>query len=115
MLSGIGDSKELGQMRIRAVVDAPDVGKNMQDHPFVPLQWSVSDPDTLDTLNRNTTAMEAALSLYNSSRQGPLANNPGANQIGFFRLPQNSSVLRKFGDPAGGSVSPHYELTFGVS
>lgn len=115
MLSGIGDRAELSAQKLATVVELPDVGKNMQDHPWVPLQWQVNSNDTLDTINRDPTLMNELLALYDSKKQGPVANNPGGNQIGWFRLPSNSSVLKQFGDPTAGPLSPHFELTFGVS
>ncbi|OJT08261.1 Pyranose dehydrogenase [Trametes pubescens] len=115
MLSGIGDRAELSAQKIATIVELPDVGKNMQDHPWVPLQWQVNSNDTLDTINRDPTLMNQLLALYDSQKQGPVANNPGGNQIGWFRLPSNSSVLKQFGDPTAGPLSPHFELTFGNS
>ena len=114
MMSGIGDPKELAAHGITTVVDAPDVGKHMQDHPWVPLQWQVNTNDTLDSINRNQALFNAAAEIYNATKQGVMANNPGGNQIGWFRLPHNSSVLRQFGDASAGPASPHFELTFGV-
>lgn len=115
MLSGIGDKAELSAHKLATVVELPNVGKNMQDHPWVPLQWQVNSNDTLDTINRDPALMNEVLALYDSKKQGPVANNPGGNQIGWFRLPSNSSVLKQFGDPTAGPLSPHFELTFGVS
>ncbi|KAI0765174.1 aryl-alcohol oxidase-like protein [Fomes fomentarius] len=114
MLSGIGDRAELKSHEINVIVDLPDVGKNLQDHPWVPLQWHVNTNDTLDNLVRDPAALNAAIALYNRTRQGVLANNPGANHIGWFRLSDESPIL-KYGDPAAGPLSPHYELTFGNS
>ena len=114
MMSGIGDREELAAHGIATLVHAPDVGKHMQDHPWVPLQWRVNTNDTLDTINRNPDLFNAAMEVYNATKQGVMANNPGGNQIGWFRLPRNSSVLKEFGDPSAGPSSPHFELTFGV-
>ncbi|TBU28262.1 aryl-alcohol oxidase-like protein [Dichomitus squalens] len=115
MLSGIGGEKELTRLGITTVVDAPDVGKHMQDHPWVPLQWQVNTTNTLETINRNPDIFNAAIAVYNATKQGVISNNPGGNQIGWFRLPPNSSVLSEFGDTTAGPLSPHFELTFGNS
>ncbi|KAI9061587.1 GMC oxidoreductase [Trametes sanguinea] len=115
MLSGIGDRQELAAHNIKTLVDLPDVGKNMQDHPWVPLQWMVNSNNTLDTINRNPELMNQFIALYNATKQGPIADNPGGNQIGWFRLPDDSPVLKRFGDPTAGRLSPHFELTFGNS
>jgi choline dehydrogenase-like flavoprotein len=114
MLSGIGDAKNLKSLGIKAIVDLPDVGNNMIDHPFVALQWSVNSNETYDELNRSPNLLQAATTEYKTSRQGPLANNPGGNNIGFFRLSNNSGILKRNKDPAAGPKSPHFELAFGV-
>ncbi|KAI0684746.1 aryl-alcohol oxidase-like protein [Cerioporus squamosus] len=115
MLSGIGDSSELARHNIETVVDLPDVGQHLQDHPWVPLQWLVNTTDTLDQIARDPKLLDAAMAFYNSTKRGVLANNPGGNQIGWFRLPEHSPTLREFGDPSAGPLSPHFELTFGDS
>ena len=115
MLSGIGDRAELSELGIQTIVNAPDVGKHVQDHPWVPLQFMVNTSNTLDTINRNASLLAQMFAEYQAEKTGPLANNPGANQIGWFRLPDHSPVLKQFGDPASGPLSPHFELTFGVS
>ena len=114
MLSGIGDSAELGTLGIDTIINMPDVGKHMQDHPWVPLPWLVNTTNTLDSINRNKTLFDDDFRLYQQTGQGPIANNPGANHIGWFRLPENSSILEEFGDSTSGKLSPHFELTFGV-
>ncbi|KAF8074145.1 aryl-alcohol oxidase-like protein [Lyophyllum atratum] len=115
MLSGIGDAKSLKSLGIKAVVDLTDVGNNMVDHPFVALQWSVNSNNTNDALNQSPDLLQAATEEYNASRQGPLANNPGGNNLGFLRLPSDTDVLKGRKDPAAGPKSPHFELTFGNS
>ncbi|XP_063893440.1 ecdysone oxidase isoform X1 [Helicoverpa armigera] len=41
MLSGIGPKDHLNEMNIDLVLDSPNVGKNMQDHPLVPVALTV--------------------------------------------------------------------------
>jgi choline dehydrogenase len=43
MLSGIGDRAELRRHGIHTAVDLPGVGKNLQDHPYVPLAGKAAD------------------------------------------------------------------------
>ena len=115
MLSGIGDKNELAKHGISTVVELPDVGKNLQDHPYFTLQWSVTNNKTFDSVVNNPEAFAQALSQYERTGQGLFANNAIANQIGFFRLPPSSSVLQQFGDSTAGPLSPHFEFAFCVS
>lgn len=48
MLSGIGPADHLNAMGIPVIVDAPDVGGNLQDHLDVILQWTCSQPVSLN-------------------------------------------------------------------
>jgi len=48
MLSGIGDVKELENLGIEVVHDLPDVGKNLQDHLEVYLQYKCKNPITIN-------------------------------------------------------------------
>ena len=48
MLSGIGPAEQLGRLGIRVVKDAPGVGKNLRDHPLVPVRVRVKDDFPLD-------------------------------------------------------------------
>ena len=50
MLSGIGPDDMLSKKGIKTLLDQPNLGKNLRDHPQVPLTWQVqkgqeSDPD----------------------------------------------------------------------
>ncbi|THH09111.1 hypothetical protein EW146_g8785 [Bondarzewia mesenterica] len=113
MLSGIGDKYELKKkVGIEPQVHLPEVGKSLQDHPYMTLQWSVNSTKTFDAVVNNQTAFAAALKQYDETGQGIMANNAIANHIGFFRLPNSSDVLREFGDSTAGPLSPHYEFAF---
>jgi choline dehydrogenase len=48
MLSGIGPADHLREVGVEAVVDAPGVGGNLQEHPFALFNWRSTDPVTLD-------------------------------------------------------------------
>ena len=113
MLSGIGSADELHAHDIPLLLDVPTIGKNLQDHPWVPLQWTVNDT-SLDDLSRQPSMLEAAFAQYNDSKTGIIANNPGGNHVGWLRLPENSSILEEFGDPTTGPLSPHYEFAIVV-
>ena len=43
MLSGVGPAAELGSLGIPVVKDLPGVGKNLRDHPLVPVRVKVKD------------------------------------------------------------------------
>lgn len=47
MLSGIGDPDELRPHGIKIVAEAPEVGKNLQNHPGVDVQFATDDADSL--------------------------------------------------------------------
>ncbi len=47
LLSGIGPADELRAHGIDVAHDLPGVGKNLQDHPFVTMNYEVQDSDTL--------------------------------------------------------------------
>jgi choline dehydrogenase len=49
MLSGIGPAAHLVDMGVAVVHDAPDVGGNLQDHLDVILQWTCTQPITLNS------------------------------------------------------------------
>ncbi len=114
MLSGVGNQASLKSLGIETIVNVPDVGENMQDHAFVAIQWTVNGNKTIDTLNDQPALFNAALAEYDQTHTGILADNPAGNQIGWFRLPEDSAILKTFGDPTGGPVSPHFELMFEV-
>ncbi|KAF8883520.1 aryl-alcohol oxidase-like protein [Infundibulicybe gibba] len=112
MLSGIGDSQDLARVGINSTVDLPNVGKNLQDHPYITIPWSVNSTKTFDTVVFNQTLFAELLQEYEQDHMDIFANNAIANQIGFFRLPNSSDILRNHGDPSSGPVSPHFELAF---
>ena len=73
-LSGIGDPKTLGPLDIDVVVDNPNVGENLQDHPMLFISHEINDPeDTLDVM-RLPGRVEAAMKLYMEEKTGAFAN-----------------------------------------
>lgn len=50
MLSGIGPADHLQEMGIPVLIDSPNVGSNLQDHPLTLLQWDAPAEDTLADL-----------------------------------------------------------------
>lgn len=47
-LSGVGDPGHLRSLGIQPLVDSPEVGLNLQDHPVVPVLYESLRPGTLD-------------------------------------------------------------------
>ncbi|KAJ7599875.1 aryl-alcohol oxidase [Mycena floridula] len=110
--SGIGDSALLSSLGIKTVHHNPGVGQNLSDHVLLPLTWQVNSTDTLDDLNRNATVAARALKQWNETRTGPLVSFSGVNQLGWLRIPDNSSIYSEFADPAAGPNTAHFELLF---
>ncbi|KAI0087637.1 aryl-alcohol oxidase-like protein [Irpex rosettiformis] len=108
MLSGIGDSSELSKFNVSTIVDLPDVGKNLQDHPLVTSPFRVNSTDTLDNLN-NATFVAEQLALWQKNRTGELGVATGS-QLGWLRLPDNSSIFETEPDPSAGPTSAHFEF-----
>jgi choline dehydrogenase len=44
MLSGIGEAGELQKLGVKAKIDLPGVGKNLQDHPLVSIPFEAREP-----------------------------------------------------------------------
>jgi choline dehydrogenase len=47
LLSGIGPADELAEVGVEGRHELPGVGKNLQDHPFLPVNFEVRDSETL--------------------------------------------------------------------
>ncbi|KDR68216.1 hypothetical protein GALMADRAFT_146462 [Galerina marginata CBS 339.88] len=112
LLSGIGEKASVEKLGIKSAVNLPDVGRNLQDHPFLTIPFAVNSTQTFDTVVFNQKLFNEDLQLYNQNKTGIFANNAIANQIGFFRLPKTSSILGTHKDPSAGPNSPHYEFAF---
>lgn len=46
--SGIGDQAALQSIGITSVVDLPDVGKNLVDHPTMSINWNTTSTNPFD-------------------------------------------------------------------
>lgn len=114
MLSGIGPKEVLTHLGITTLVDLPSVGQNLTDHPLIQTHFLVNSTKTFDDVLRNETLAQQAFAQWNTTRQGLFAG-PSGGTIGFLRLPSDSPLLSRFGDPASGPHSPHIELIFAVS
>jgi choline dehydrogenase len=80
--SGIGDAARLKDLGIAPLVDAPEVGGNLQDHLQLRCAWRVSG---VATLNQRAATLfgKALIGLeYLARRTGPMAMAP--SQLGLF-------------------------------
>lgn len=111
--SGIGPSTELAPLGINTIVDIADVGKNFSDHPFVSNSFVVNSTNTFDSLTRQTTPLQQAVSAWQATGTGPLVN-PIASQIGWFRLNSTDPIFQTVQDPSAGPMSGHHELLISV-
>lgn len=83
MNSGIGPQAMLRAAGVDVVVDAPEVGQNLQNHPYSCLRYACSAPVTGYRTMRPDRALRAGLS-YLFNRSGALAENL-VPVGGFFR------------------------------
>lgn len=111
-LSGIGDPKLLKKVKIDTLVNLPDVGQHLTDHPFLGNHWVVDNPNTLEGVGRNATLVGAFEAQWVANGTG-LFSDPGSNTIAWTRVP-NSAEFQKFTDPSAGANSPHHELLAAV-
>src|SRR4051794_13406997 len=78
-LSGIGPAEHLEMREVEVVLDQPEVGENLGDHPAVSFVYTSTEPVSL------LLALEpAALEEFEESQTGPFASNL-AESGGFWR------------------------------
>jgi len=110
MLSGIGRPEDLSSIGIETIVNLPDVGQNLQDHILLTSSFSVnSSVETFDPLLQNKTFAAAQLAQWQFNRTGELSLGT-ANQLGWLRIPNDSSIYKTFEDPSAGPTSAHFEF-----
>jgi choline dehydrogenase len=81
MLSGVGDAQQLANLGIEPVVNAPAVGRNLQDHIAVSYFYKVRTATLNDLLHPLMGKIRAGLR-YMADRAGPLSLS--VNQSGGF-------------------------------
>lgn len=80
LLSGIGPAESLAALGLPVRVDAPDVGRNLQDHPTLPLVFRTSSAETfLDAGSKHNE------DLYRMAGRGMLASS-GVEGFAFARI-----------------------------
>ncbi|PPQ80709.1 hypothetical protein CVT25_001829 [Psilocybe cyanescens] len=110
-LSGIGNSTDLTSLGIPTVIDNPSVGKNLADHLFLSNIYSVQSNLTQDALLRSSALKNRDIASWQINKTGIISNTL-ANNLGFLRFADNSTVMRQFPDPAAGPTAPHWEIIF---
>ncbi|KAJ3505995.1 hypothetical protein NLJ89_g7117 [Agrocybe chaxingu] len=109
MNSGIGSPSHLNSHGIQSIVDLPDVGENLFDHPLITLYWRVNSNRTYDDYRRSSALQDEALQTWKDTRQGVYAT--GVSQhVGFVRIPSNNTIFANAPNPASGPGSPHFEM-----
>ncbi|KAL5333114.1 hypothetical protein BJX70DRAFT_392427 [Aspergillus crustosus] len=76
-LSGIGDPAILSSLNISTVAEVPGVGRNLQDHIYVPVVFNFDFPLTSANLTSNATFAAESLKLYHTHKTGPYADATG--------------------------------------
>ncbi|KAG6866544.1 hypothetical protein C0991_002029 [Blastosporella zonata] len=109
MNSGIGNATSLRSVGIKPVLDLPEVGQNLVDHPLGGGLFSVSGNGSYDKFNQDAVVREQELEQWNGTGSGPLVNTI-ADHLVFARLPRNDSIFQSTPDPAAGPNTPHFEL-----
>jgi choline dehydrogenase len=86
MLSGVGNAEHLTLREVPVVLDQPEVGQNLSDHPAASLVWTTPEPDSL------LVALEpAALEQFEADQTGPFASNL-AESGGFIRVNEGAEA-----------------------
>ncbi|KAJ7443731.1 hypothetical protein FB451DRAFT_1376659 [Mycena latifolia] len=72
-VSGVGNAKLLSSLSIPSILDLPQVGENLQDHPLIAADFNVRPGfGTLDQMRFNSTFAAEAATEYATSRTGPM-------------------------------------------
>ncbi|KAF9457987.1 hypothetical protein BDZ94DRAFT_1226987 [Collybia nuda] len=110
-LSGIGGTSDLMRVGIKTIFNNPSVGQNLSDHPLLANEYSVKGTESYDEIFRSPTILNTNIERWLQNKTGPLASCI-SNHIGFFRLPDNSTILEGIEDPSSGPKGAHFELIF---
>lgn len=95
-LSGIGSTDLLQSLGIDIVIENPNVGENLQDHPMTGISFEAKDRvKTLDGLIRqDPKAIEAAMKAYQIDKSGPFSG-ASINAFAFMPVVQFQSSCGK--------------------
>ncbi|KAF9872915.1 aryl-alcohol dehydrogenase [Colletotrichum karsti] len=89
-LSGIGNASLLRAHRIDVFIDNKNVGENLQDHGLVPCSWELADGQVSGDMMKDPGIMAEAISAYEQSKDGPLAEFPFMSSYLNLQLPKES-------------------------
>ncbi|KAG7085496.1 hypothetical protein E1B28_003060 [Marasmius oreades] len=109
MLSGIGPKEQLEKFNIPVLVDSPQVGKNLADHPLLSVYYTVNSTNTFDDVLRNKTLANELLKQWNETRTGLMVNPVAGNSVAFLKNPPG--FLDGY-DPSTGPGSANTEMIF---
>ncbi|PBK63881.1 alcohol oxidase [Armillaria solidipes] len=92
-LSGIGNATLLEGLGISSLIDLPNVGENLQDHPAMGVQYEMNEGVfTFDALLNNATLALEQNELYNKTGTGLLA----ATNAALTFIPFTEDILTTF-------------------
>ncbi|KAF8199782.1 hypothetical protein K438DRAFT_1966149 [Mycena galopus ATCC 62051] len=121
MLSGIGPTETLKAFGIQQIVDSPNLGQNLLDHPILPHVFRLKDGYGLDHhLLRAGLEKDAAVSAYRWKNAGPYTSGL-LELVGLPRIddrlrgiPEYEAAKAANGgkDPFGPAGQPHFEIDF---
>ncbi|KAK0224208.1 alcohol oxidase [Armillaria fumosa] len=96
-LSGIGNATLLESLGIRSLIDLPNVGENLQDHPAMGVQYEMIEGIfTFDALLNNATLALEQNELYNKTGTGLLAATNAALAFIPFSEEEIRDILTTF-------------------
>ena len=105
MLSGIGNATALSEHGIKALIDSPDVGRHLQDHPYLQTYFEVNTTSTvLDSLSRDPSVTQKHMEEWKEQRKGVFSGT-NWNTLAFLRMRDNELVSEDMKDPAAGTCS----------
>ncbi|OLN86276.1 Versicolorin B synthase 2 [Colletotrichum chlorophyti] len=90
-LSGIGGKDLLESHSIPVLVDNPNVGENVQDHPIVCQSFEVNDGVPSGDILRDGNILNAVVGQYQATREGPLGQSTISSA--YAPLADNNGVL----------------------
>ncbi|ESK84780.1 aryl-alcohol oxidase [Moniliophthora roreri MCA 2997] len=109
MLSGIGPQEELTKHGIPVVLNSPDVGRHLVDHPLLANYYVVNSNRTFDPVLRDESLIGPLLQQWEANRTGLLVIPAAGNTVSFLKNPPD--LFPGF-DPSSGPGSGNTEMIF---